>query len=272
MVESAFPLSANSLHRLRAWAVLLPLPSSFFLFSILFSWILWLVPYLFNLGDALATRHLTATAAFGPSLAAVVLTLLSGNPPARTHWRPTLCLHSASANNRYRLDHAHCLDLCGRLGPGGGIFRQAWSLYVANASRRQPHIPRLVWISSVGISPVPAGWPRPFAPIRPIDPVDLSSKRGALPALAGCDPLSLHTAVRRPAQQRVWLAGFRASSFAKAFLPFDCQSRPGGGVGRLAFPPVHQRFLLQRFWRLAAGIRGTGVEQPAARISIHLAV
>jgi membrane protease YdiL (CAAX protease family) len=82
MTEPAISLSGTSVDRLRAWVAQRPL-AAFFLLSFIFSWVLWLVPFWLNLSDAVASRHLTAIAAFGPSLAAVTLTTLSANQTGR---------------------------------------------------------------------------------------------------------------------------------------------------------------------------------------------
>jgi uncharacterized protein len=64
---------------------------AFFLLTFLFSWFFWLVSRFLSSADLFLARHLVASGAFGPSLAALALTLLGESEnEAPLRWDPVL--------------------------------------------------------------------------------------------------------------------------------------------------------------------------------------
>jgi membrane protease YdiL (CAAX protease family) len=111
--------------RLREWSIARPL-ATFFLVSFVFSWLLWLISYWLNLTDPVASRHLTAIGAFGPSLSAVLLTTLSSKSQSRFHWwsgleRFALAFLAAGAVYLICLPYASSLPL--HTGAAGWVAR-----------------------------------------------------------------------------------------------------------------------------------------------------
>lgn len=148
--------SMKPLETLKKIAINAPLPT-FFGLAFLFSWILWFVPRVIPVQDPLIFRHLVAIGAFGPSLAALALTLIKEGVPRQ--WDNALYAWLV-AGLLYLVCLPYASSLPSQTGPAGWILRGIlWAgpaLLVGFSLGGSPSLRRLV-LPAAGQNTAP-GW------------------------------------------------------------------------------------------------------------------